>query len=215
MSSSEILVEVGRSWRKSCNVLQVSFPYDSEIVSRVKSLAVRSYIPDYKIWEVPISDKDKLMDVLEGYTVRFRDEAWKEQIITDETRMQAREQANRELQDFVNNFKFKTKPYAHQVEAFTYGLAHERFLLADSMGLGKTLESINISVARKQRDGYRHCLVVCGVNTLKWNWISEIGTHTDERGYILGQRTTRSGAIKIGSTSDKLEDAKNIPENDA
>lgn len=35
---------------------------------------------------------------------------------------------------------FKVKPFQHQIEAINYGLAHRKFLLLDSMGLGKTNE---------------------------------------------------------------------------
>ena len=72
---------------------------------------------------------------------------------------------------------------------------------------GKTKQIIDIAVARKIMYGYRFCLIVCGVNTLKWNWVNEIHTHSKEDAYILGQR--RKGTkIRIGSTKDKLEDLK-------
>lgn len=72
---------------------------------------------------------------------------------------------------------------------------------------GKTKQIIDIAVARKVMYGYRFCLIVCGVNTLKWNWVNEIHTHSKEDAYILGQR--RKGTkIRIGSTKDKLEDLK-------
>lgn len=72
---------------------------------------------------------------------------------------------------------------------------------------GKTKQVIDIAVARKVMYGYRFCLIVCGVNTLKWNWVNEIHTHSKEDAYILGQR--RKGTkIRIGSTKDKLEDLK-------
>lgn len=70
-----------------------------------------------------------------------------------------------------------------------------------------TKQIIDIAVARKVMYGYRFCLIVCGVNTLKWNWVNEIHTHSKEDAYILGQR--RKGTkIRIGSTKDKLEDLK-------
>ena len=72
---------------------------------------------------------------------------------------------------------------------------------------GKTKQIIDIAVARKVMYGYRFCLIVCGVNTLKWNWVNEIHTHSNEDAYILGQR--RKGTkIIIGSTKDKIEDLK-------
>lgn len=87
-----------------------------------------------------------------------------------------------------------------------YGLQFDRWFLADEQGLGKTKQVIDIAVIRKIKFGYKHCLIVCGVNTLKWNWINEIHTHSDEDGWILGQKTTRKGTVRIGSTADKLKD---------
>ena len=71
---------------------------------------------------------------------------------------------------------------------------------------GKTKQVIDIAVIRKIEMGYKHCLIVCGVNTLKWNWVNEIHTHSNEDAWILGQKTTRKGTIRIGSTKDKLND---------
>ena len=69
-----------------------------------------------------------------------------------------------------------------------------------------TKQVIDIAVIRKIEMGYKHCLIVCGVNTLKWNWVNEIHTHSNEDAWILGQKTTRKGTIRIGSTKDKLND---------
>ena len=69
-----------------------------------------------------------------------------------------------------------------------------------------TKQAIDIAVARKVAYGYKHCLIVCGVNTLKWNWVNEVNTHSNEQAYILGQKVKRGGAISIGSNSDKLKD---------
>lgn len=35
-------------------------------------------------------------------------------------------------------YKFKVKPYDHQIKAIEYGLNHDGWLLLDDMGLGKT-----------------------------------------------------------------------------
>lgn len=75
-----------------------------------------------------------------------------------------------------------------------------------------TKQVIDIAVAKKLERGYEHCLIICGVNGLKWNWQSEIATHSDETGWILGQKTTRNGKLKIGSTQDKINDLENLPD---
>lgn len=75
---------------------------------------------------------------------------------------------------------------------------------------GKTMQIINIACIRKQTKGYKHCLIICGVNGLKWNWRNEIEKHSNEKGYILGTRYDKSGKEKIGSMDDRLEDLNGI-----
>lgn len=73
-----------------------------------------------------------------------------------------------------------------------------------------TKQVIDIAVIRKLKLGYKHCLIVCGVNTLKWNWVNEIKIHSNEDSWILGQKFTKKGSVRIGSTNDKLKDLLHI-----
>lgn len=75
-----------------------------------------------------------------------------------------------------------------------------------------TKQTIDIAVARKKRGEIKRCLIICGVNGLKYNWESEIAVHSDEKSWILGTRYKRDGSTKIGSTNDKLADLKNPPD---
>lgn len=44
-------------------------------------------------------------------------------------------------------------------------------------------------------------LIVCGVNSLKYNWQSEISIHSDEKGWVLGTRFRKTtGKPYEGST---------------
>lgn len=74
-----------------------------------------------------------------------------------------------------------------------------------------TKQAIDIACLYKQ-SGYKHCLIICGVNGLKWNWQNEIKIHSDEQGHILGQRTNRNGNIVVKSSKEKLEDLSKINE---
>lgn len=73
-----------------------------------------------------------------------------------------------------------------------------------------TKQVIDIGVAKKYQRGYKHCLIICGVNGLKWNWCNEVRTHSDEDAYILGQKVLKNGKMKIGSNEDKLNDLINF-----
>lgn len=47
--------------------LFISFPYDADIVSKVKSLKERKYDPNSKSWEVPTYSIKRILDLFEGY----------------------------------------------------------------------------------------------------------------------------------------------------
>lgn len=96
----------------------------------------------------------------------------------------------------------------HQIEGINYGLQNKKFVLGDEQGLGKTMQTISIACIRKKLDDYSHCLIICGVNGLKWNWKAEIEKHSNETAYILGTRYDRKGNVKIGTVKDRLDDLK-------
>lgn len=107
-------------------------------------------------------------------------------------------------------FKYKTKPYKHQVDGVNFGMITDRFLLGDEMGLGKTKQIIDLGVKKKIELGYKHCLIICCVNGLKWNWEDEISIHSDEKCHILGNRLTKKGKWSVKGMTAKLEDIKSI-----
>lgn len=112
----------------------------------------------------------------------------------------------------ISEFQYKTKPYDYQLVGVEFGMEHDRFLLADEMGLGKSKQTIDLAVRKKFEKGYKHCLIICGVNGLKWNWESEIKVHSDEKCLILGNRQNSKGKWFVKSSAEKLEDANNLPE---
>ena len=177
----------------------VSFEYDSNLVSIIKNMGTRVYIPDRKTWEIPESAVPMLMIRLRDYDVLLRGEMRHE---TPESHAQ-----------LPSGFVFTTKPYKHQMEGVIYGLEHESFLLGDDQGMGKTKEIIDLAMCRKQTDGLKHCLIICGINGNKYNWADEVKIHSREDSWILGTRFTKRPPIKMieGSTKDKMEDLNNIP----
>lgn len=75
---------------------------------------------------------------------------------------------------------------------------------------GKSLETIAVALKRKEVNKVKHCLIICGVNSLKFNWKDEIETHTNETATILGMRVNKKGKIEIKSNKDKLDDLDNL-----
>jgi len=167
----------------------LSFPYSDDLISVIHQITPRSWDKPNTEWEIPLS---KLGVFVNG---------------ADKHEIQLKGELSALLEKKVPNIKFdfKTKPFDHQIDGFNFGLIHNAWLLGDEQGLGKTWQVINIAIAKKKLNGYKHCLIVCGVNGLKWNWVKEIHTHSNEDAYILGQRGN-----KIGSNADKLTDINNI-----
>lgn len=173
----------------------VSFKFDNYILNIVRSFPIRYYNPDTKEWELPISQLQALQQAFSNYSVNVYED---------------KESGSNGLEMAKNDYIFKTQPFQHQLEGFNYGIKHNRWLLGDEQGLGKTKQAIDIAVARKENLAYQHCLVICGVNGLKWNWKKEIALHSNEQSHILGEKT-KKGKTTIGSNKDKLDDLKNLP----
>lgn len=102
----------------------------------------------------------------------------------------------------------KTNPFSHQTQSLNYSKIHNKFLLADEQGLGKTKQSIDIALSHKNK--FKHCLIVCGVNSLKWNWLNEIKVHSSEQGYVLGTCRDSENINLKPSISDRIADLKEL-----
>ena len=180
--------------------LFVSFDYDSETVSKIKSLPIRHYVPSDRCWEIPVDDLALILDLfkdreitLKGAMVKGAKPAKKAEVVHP-------------VVIDVTGFDFKTEPFEHQIEAFQYANDHEKFLLGDEQGLGKTKQAIDVAIARSDNKFFKHCLIVCGVNGLKHNWMKEIGIHSNEKGRILGSYFNRKGQLEDGTVKERLAD---------
>ena len=178
----------------------LTFPYNQDVVDSIKRLRNRSWIKGTKEWEIRIQDLSYMLSEFPNMDFDISGRYI---------------ELNPEVNFSIEDYSFKTECYKHQIEGFKYGLMHNRWLLGDEQGLGKTKQVIDIAVARKIAFGYSHCLIICGVNGLKWNWFNEIIKHSDEKPYILGQRQKkRTGEYYIGTTRDKLHDIEHLDEID-
>lgn len=179
--------------------LYISFPYNQNIVNVMREQTIRYWHPDTKEWEIPAKSFDSLKKQLKDYEIHlanFNENQFK-QIFN-----------NKVINYIPEEYKFKIKPFSHQIDGVNYGLKYDRFLLGDEQGLGKTMQAINIACIKKEQKNYKHCLIICGVNGLKWNWKSEVEKHSNEQAWILGTRYKKDKEY-IGSVNDRLEDLNN------
>lgn len=190
--------------------LFVSFDFDMSIVDILRGYPVRYYNGDTHEWELPYKDLEYLKSDFKDYSMTFEDERVNSHE-NEKQRTVISQSSENDIGELLTQYKFKTEPFEHQITGFEYGAFNKRWLLGDEQGLGKTKQAIDIACLYKQ-SGYKHCLIICGVNGLKWNWQNEVRKHSNEDAHILGQRTTRTGKVVIKLAKEKLEDLDRINE---
>lgn len=199
------------------DIYQVIFSYDPIFVDIVKTIPGRRWIPDKKHWTIP---EDKLGFLLA--TIRGTDY---EQNIKVYSTEHIDENASLDATSYIPDIDISwwsffvekgSKPYAHQLDFMRYAIdrhnrgKHSGFILCDEQGLGKSIEGMNLALYGKIYRSYKHCLVICCVNSGKYNWKEDIYKHTNHvfEPYILGSRLKRD-KVHINydaGTKAKLED---------
>lgn len=172
--------------------LFLSFNYKEEIVNAIKqNIDVYNFNKKTKEWEIPITYLSNIIDNLS---------------IFDSINITLYKDDNRLPPIKESKLKYKLKPFKHQEEAILFGLQHDRFLLLDDMGLGKTASIIHIAEQRKVRKEIKHCLIVCGIATLRGNWRKEIKLHSNETFKIIGEKVNKKGVSSYTSIRERTEE---------
>ena len=184
----------------------VTFDFNQYIVDALKTIPTYYYHKKDNVWEFPICYLGRLLDSL-----TFLDEIQLKLLDTPESgdgEFRFGKQYNLEPLSEIEKVSFKMKPFDHQLEAINYGLAQEKWLLLDSMGLGKTNSIIWLAETLKRRGIIDHCFIICGVNSLKQNWKKEIAKFSTESAVVLGEYTTRNGTIRYRSMDKRAAQLK-------
>lgn len=175
----------------------ITFNYNPAIVDSMKTLPTAYYHKKTYSWEIPA---DLLAEALDRLT--FFDEITlrlcpdKPESKTDHFQLTESE---------VLSFKFK--PFQHQIEGVNFGLDPERpkWLLLDSMGLGKTNEIIMYAETLKRRGLIDHCMIICGVDSLRQNWKAEIKKFSTESCIVLGEKISKRGKVSYETVKKRAE----------
>ena len=179
----------------------ITFDYNPVIVDTLKGLPTFYFHKKLLTWEIPA---DLLAQALDALT--FIDEI-KLQLIPDpvETKTDHFHLTDSEI------LSFKVKPFQHQIEGVNFGLDPERpkWLLLDSMGLGKTIEIIMYAETLKRRGLIDHCMIICGVDSLRQNWKREIEKFSNETCRVLGEKISKRGKVSYEPVKKRAETLKN------
>jgi len=199
--------------------IRVKAPYNPVMVNGVKQLPYRRWLPDEKVWELP---KEAVVNVLSWYTAEDWDicgpddfHQYVKSIVAPVKKpnvVGTFSVVDFEEEDTIDFSLVKTPLFPHQKEAVRFGLRHPRWLLGDKMGMGKSLSAITYVLELQRRSLVKHALIVCGVNSLKYNWLREISLHTDQRGRLLGSREKRDGTYRDLGNSERVEDINACPD---
>lgn len=182
----------------------VTFDFNQYIVDSLKTIPTYYYHKRDNVWEFPVCYLGRLLDSL-----TFLDEIQLRLLDTPESKeFHFGRQFDLEPLSEIERVSFKMKPFDHQLEAINFGLAHEKWLLLDSMGLGKTNSIIWLAETLKRRGLIDHCFIICGVNSLKQNWKREIQKFSTESAVVLGEYTTRTGSIRYRSMDKRAQQLK-------
>lgn len=154
-------------------------------------------------WEIPINNLSELLDKLTYL------DAINLQLLPDDETSEISEITDLTEDElaFLNAREFK--PMKHQIDAINFMLKTKSSLLLDSMGLGKSCEMIWYAEILKRRKLIEHCLIICGVNSLKQNWKKEIQKFSSEKCLVLGERITRTGSIRYTPIAARAEQLRN------
>ena len=201
---------------QNTDVYEITFPYDVGIIELLKTVPGRRWNPTGKMWTIP---KDRL-----GFFIKAFEGTKYEPLIklhSDEDINKNEELGSTthipdiDISDVTFHVQEGLKPYKHQLEFMQWAIYRQNqgnmhgFICADDMGLSKTMESANLAIYNKEKYGYKHCLVVCCVNSLKYHWQDDIQKHTNREyvPYILGARLRRNGTERCDTGgAEKLED---------
>ena len=143
--------------------LVVQFDFNQYIIDALKTLPTYHYHKAQKCWEIPIAYLGRLLDSL-----TFLDEIQLNLLDTPKSDQFRPGKFNLEPLSEIEKVSFKLKPFEHQLEAINYGLTNEKWLLLDSMGLGKSATIMWLAETLKRRGLIDHCFIICGVNSLKY-----------------------------------------------
>lgn len=176
----------------------INFDFNQAIVDSLKGLPTYYYHKKDYTWEIPINC---LSQVLESLT--FIDDI-QLTLLPDKT-------DNPKQIDFkltkTEIDQFRYPPFQHQIDGINFGLdpKHTKWLLLDSMGLGKSNEIIWYAETLKRRGIIDHCLIICGVDSLRQNWKKEISKFSTESCIVLGEKVSKKGKVSYASVDQRAK----------
>lgn len=191
------IVESDKKRLSGLKSLFIYFQYNNDIINIIKSCGTSFFDKESLGWEVPITSLSYLINNL----VYFDDI---DLVVEDNDE-------NRQFKTLKG--KHKTKLYEYQKEGVEYCLNHNKCMLLDEPGLGKSIQAITLGEELKLQENIEHALIICGIASLRTNWEKEVHKHSYEDCVMVGARINRNNNLVWESIDKRVEQLMN-PIND-
>ena len=101
--------------------------------------------------------------------------------------------------------KFKSIEYVGKApgKCITVDSPNHLYLADKCIVTHNTIQMIYLAEELKAQKGLEHCLIICGINTLKANWKKEIRKYSKESCRVLGEKISRKGRVSYGSVKER------------
>lgn len=167
--------------------INLTFNYNLGIIKKIKALEYKRWDPENKQWGIPIKYLNSLNKIFPPYEylVIEREKFENEGINTSDPPIFNIQPPK--IENLIpNNYQFKCKPFSYQLGAINFLLNLPKALLSLEMGLGKTYSSLVATDILRTQGKINRCLIICGVNNTKYNWVNEVEMFTDQQTHLLG-----------------------------
>src|SRR3990167_1873084 len=151
--------------RKINNKIEISFRYNPILISLVKSLDGRAYIPATKTWSIPLANSMPALELLASRGFEIEPSLVAE--VLQDKREAEEIQALAELPDTGFDTPLPLFPYQKVGASFLYKIGSG--ILGDDCGLGKSVQALAVCVKVEAKK-----ILIFTPSAVKWQWEQEV-----------------------------------------
>jgi len=168
--------------------VRLSFSYNPDYIQRIKSIPYRRYDPETRTWLIPKPQWRNFLRIFRDVQVQIPDDQTEEFSFLENPW---------KIPSISKVEDFKGELYSFQQKGVGFLITRKKCLLADELGVGKTIQAIAASLELRNRGLARRVLVFCP-KTLVTQWMEEIYRFTGESAVaIVGNREQRRMAYEL------------------
>ena len=163
---------------------QISWYYTGDAGYGIKKLIYKYFKEKRQLPEIDITDFLGFIREAEEYKqILIRPEVHRkvENAFTEQIMLQV--EANTKVEPLINEM-INGKLFPYQTEGVQFATFREGAIIADQMGLGKTVQAIATAVLKRKLFGFKRTLIICPAS-IKEQWKNEIARFANEKALIV------------------------------